>query len=449
MKRSQHDEKCGWYVVGVLVLAYTFSFVDRQILSLLVEPMKRDLEITDTQISLLIGLSFALFYAVLGLPIGRLIDAKSRTRIIVWGIVIWSLMTAGCGLVRHYWQLFLARIGVGVGEAALSPAAYSLIADYFPREKRGLAMSVYNVGAPAGGALAMIIGGLVVQHLSDWSPVAVPLIGTIYPWQLVFVAVGVPGLLVALLFVLTVKEPPRQELLQRDAGLPTSSPSVPLRELFSHVKRHRKTLTCHNLGFALSAMTQYAISAWVPTFLIRTFGWPVGKVGLYFGITLVVAGTLGVVCGGWFSDWLTRKGYQDSRMRVGLISVLLALAPAVVYPLVDTPALSLALLGMTIFMLTFPMGSGPAGLQEIFPNQMRGQVSALYLFILNIFGLALGPTVVAVMTDYWFQDPLAVRYSLAAMAAGTLPVAIFVFWLGLKPFQQSVDYFQRSTATSI
>ena len=202
-----------WYVVVVLTVAYMFSFLDRQILALLIEPIRQDLEITDFQISLLLGLAFGIFYTALGIPIGRLADRRSRRGIIAVGVTIWCLMTAACGLARNFSQLFLARIGVGVGEATLNPSAYSLISDYFPRQRRGRAISFYNMGVSLGAGVAMVVGGQIIAFAFDTPRVTLPIVGELYAWQLVFLLVGLPGLLIAALMI-TVREPERRDKLQ-------------------------------------------------------------------------------------------------------------------------------------------------------------------------------------------------------------------------------------------
>jgi MFS family permease len=213
-----------WYVVAVLTLAYVVSFIDRQILGLLVEPIQRDLGIGEKQISLLMGLTFAVFYTLFGVPLGRLADTRSRRTIIAAGIGVWSLMTAGCGLAKHFWQLALFRVGVGVGEAALSPSAYSLIADYFRPERRSTAMSVYSMGIFVGSGLAFIVGGMVAQFSAAQESYVLPLIGGIRSWQLVFLIVGFPGLAVALLLY-TIREPTRKGVCRLTAGAPATPPA--------------------------------------------------------------------------------------------------------------------------------------------------------------------------------------------------------------------------------
>ncbi|MBL8631225.1 MAG: MFS transporter, partial [Rhodospirillaceae bacterium] len=203
-------ESYAWYVVGVLVLAYTVSYIDRTILTLMVKPIRETLQISDVQISLLHGLAFAIFYTVLGVPIGWLADRVNRTKVIAVGIFVWSLMTAACGLSRSFWQMFMARVGVGVGEAALSPAAYSLLNDYFKADRRTLAISIYATGVYIGSGLALIVGGGVIAVTPS---LELPFVGHMEPWQVVFLAVGLPGLVVAVLMK-TVKEPLRRGVLK-------------------------------------------------------------------------------------------------------------------------------------------------------------------------------------------------------------------------------------------
>ena len=225
----QKDTKRGWIVVFILMLAYIFSFVDRYIINLLVEPMKRDMNLSDTQVSLLLGASFALFYSFLGIPLGRFADLYNRKKIIIGGIGLWSIMTALCGLTKNYGQLFLARMGVGIGEATLSPAAYSIISDYFSQKRLAMAISVYSLGIYLGSGLAYAGGGYLIQKLDKMENILLPLIGEIYAWQLIFIIVGLPGLLISLLVFLFVKEPVRQ-------GGQAQSPS--LTEVWQYLKEN-------------------------------------------------------------------------------------------------------------------------------------------------------------------------------------------------------------------
>lgn len=437
-----------WYVVGVLMLAYTVSFIDRQILNLLVGPIKRDLGITDTEFSLLAGLAFALFYTFVGLPIGRLVDSKSRRGIITIGIVVWSLFTAACGLTTKFWHLFLARVGVGIGEAALSPAAYSLVADYFPANRMGTAMGVYNMGIFVGAGLAYIFGGMVIGLVSGVEHTVLPIVGEVYSWQVVFFAVGLPGLLVALLMY-TVREPVRRGIkLARQLDGSMVAKAVPVSEVFRYMKLNIAAVMCHSVGFALLALVGYGTATWLPSFFIRAHGWTASQIGLAFGLVQLTAGVAGVVFGGWLGDYFRQRGMRDGRLRVGILAGLAGVPFAIAMPFMADGDMVLALSVLTTFFYTICFGAAPAAIAEIMPNQMRGQASAIYLFIVNLIGLGLGPTAVALVTDFVFQDENMVGFSLAVVGGICMPISALVLWLGCKPYRKSLDNLAAYTATA-
>lgn len=428
-----------WYVVAVLMVIYVFSFVDRQILSLLVGPIRRDLGISDTQMSLLMGFSFAVFYTFFGIPLGRLADSRSRRGIIAAGLVLWSLMTAACGLAQRFWHFLLLRMGVGVGEAALSPAAYSLITDSFPRHRLATAISVYSMGIYIGSGLAYLLGGVVVGLASGQELWQLPVLGAIRPWQVVFFVVGLPGVLMTLV-LLTVKEPARRGLRRvRQADGTMRAQETPLSEVVAYIKRNWRTFACHNLGFALLSFSSYGAGAWIPAFLIRTYGMSAQQAGIWYGIIVMVAGTLGIVSGGRLADWLALRGYRDAKMRAGLIAAVVWAPTGILFPLMPEGSWALLLLVPTVFTASMPFGCAPAAIQEMMPNAMRGQASALYLFVVNLIGLGLGPTAVAMTTDYVFGDDLAVRYSLLLVAVFAHVASAVLLWLGLRPFRDSLD----------
>jgi MFS family permease len=239
-------EAYAWSVVAILIFAYTISFVDRQIMALLIQPIKADLQINDTQIGLLHGLAFAVFYTLFGIPIGRMADSKSRKWIIIVGISIWSAMTAACGLAKSFTQLMFARIGVGVGEASLSPSAYSMLSDYFPREKRGRALSMYGTGIFLGSGLAFLLGGKVVAYTMMAESFSLPLLGELRPWQMAFMLVALPGILAVMLMGL-VKEPLRRGLLR---STDNKQAQVPLRQVFAFVGERWRIYVPHFSGFS-------------------------------------------------------------------------------------------------------------------------------------------------------------------------------------------------------
>ena len=254
-----------WYVAGMLTLANVSGYIDRQILVALVGPIEREFGISDVQMSYLIGLGFAIFYTLLGLPIARWADRSNRRNIMAGGVALWSVFTTLCATATSFGRLLLCRIGVGVGEATINPASISLLSDYFPPERRSRAMSMYSLGVFLGSGVGYFIGGWVVQLVSVHAAWSVPVIGTIRPWQSAFLAVGLPGFAIALL-LFTVREPPRAEVRAESAR-------IPIRALAAYVSRHRRVFTMHSVGFAMSALVNFGIAAWLPTFFRRTYGW--------------------------------------------------------------------------------------------------------------------------------------------------------------------------------
>jgi MFS family permease len=424
----------GWYAVTVLTIAYVLSFIDRSILTRLVAPIRADLGISDTQLSLLHGLAFAIFYTTLGIPVALLADRLNRRNIIMIGITMWSVATAVCGLARNFWQLFAARIAVGVGEATLSPAAYSMIADLFPPTRLGRALAVYTLGAFAGVGLAYVIGGAVIGAVSGAPQLTLPLVGEIRSWQLVFFVVGLPGALVAL-WMLTLPEPARRH----------ASPAVPdrswiaaaLRECLVHMRAQWQSYAAHLAGFALLGLVFNAAIAWMPSYLIRVFLLAPAEAGFTVGIVLLVFGTLGVLTGGWLTDHLGALGHSDAAMRVGLIAAVCTLPLAASSTVVPHMILGVALFAGLMFFTSMPFGAAAAAIQLITPSRMRATASSIYLCVLNLVGLGLGPTLVALFTDFVFVDDAAVGRSLAvASILATVP-AMLIFWWGLPHFRRA------------
>jgi len=425
-----------WYAVAVLFIAYTFSFADRFILSLLIQPIKLDLGLSDTKVSLLHGFAFAIFYTIMGIPIGRLADRYSRRMIVSAGIAVWSLMTAACGIATGYWQLFTARVGVGVGEAALSPPAYSMIADLFPAQKLGRALSVYTTGAFVGAGLAFIVGGLVIQSVMSSPEITIPIFGTIRSWQAAFFVVGLPGVVVALL-MFTVREPVRR-MKTSAAFSGNTHEAVPMRKVIEYLRRRWRVYGAHFLGFSLLGVVSNSIIAWTPTFLNRSFGMTVGQSGPAIGVIILIFCTSGLIVGGWLADRLVLKGYTDGAMRAGVVAGLGCIPFAVLAPLMSSVTWVLILYCPLLFFSSFGFGAAAAALQQITPNRLRAVVSAFYLFFLNLIALGLGPTLTALITDFVFGYDDAVGYSIGTIAVISGLFSALVLWLGLKPFRAEV-----------
>src|SRR5476649_2646385 len=311
-----------WYSVAVLMMMYIFSFIDRTTISFIVEPMKRDLHLSDTQVGMLNGLAFVMLYMFLGLPIARLSDRHSRRAIIAAGVFIWSIMATSCGLARTASQLFMARVGVGVGEAALSPAAYSIITDSFPLSKLGSAFGVYNIGITIGAGTAFLVGGIVVAAVSHaGATYTLPLFGEVRAWQMVFIVTGAPGILLPLL-LLTIREPKRRGLLRSRSSIePVAAPlRPPLSEVLSYVWLNRKFYGLYFVALALLSMCGYCVAAWLPTALIRAYGVTAGQVGKVLGVSTILMNSTGMLLAGFLCDRLTRRGHEDAPIIVALIS---------------------------------------------------------------------------------------------------------------------------------
>jgi MFS family permease len=356
--------------------------------------------------------------------------------LIAAGVALWSVMTAACGLARSFGSLFLARVGVGIGEAALSPPAYSMIADLFAPERRGRAASVYYMGVQFGSALALLVGGPAVELLGRVGTIDVPLLGTLAPWQAAFMVVGLPGLLVAAVIVLL--RDPRPGRARLSPGGPARA-GTKTADLIAHLRRHRGAYLGHFAGFSVLSLVAYGIGAWAPSFMIRTYGWGPGKIGIFYGILTLTVGTTGVYAGGWLADWLRKRGHVDATLRAACYGAVAIWIPAIVSPLMPTDTLAMVLAVPMTFLLGFPFGVAGAAIQEITPPELRGRATALYLFCGTLIGLGAGPTVFALVTDHLFRNDQMLRYSLSLVPGLLIPVAALILLAGLKPFRAAVQ----------
>jgi len=427
-----HSLLYSWYIVALCMVAYIFSFIDRQVIALLVQPIRADLQISDTGFSLLQGLAFSIFYAVMGLPIARLADARSRPLIIAVGIFVWSIATAVCGTARNFWQLFIARMGVGVGEAALSPAAYSMITDSFPKSKLGLALGIYSVGSFIGAGLAFLIGGAAIEWVSQFGEVTLPGIGIVKPWQVSFFIVGIPGIVIAALFFLTVRDPERK-------GVMAAGPAgYAVTEVLSYIRAHKITFAAHYLGFGFLALALFALLSWAPAFFIRNYGLSPKEVGVYLGSVVLISNTMGVLASGWLTDVFTRHGHADAALRAGMVGGLGLLIPVVLFPSMAGLHLTILVFGLGMFFASFPMATSAAALQVMAPNQMRAQATAVFFLFMNLLGITGGSTLVALCTDYVFKDDAAVGWSMSIIASAAGLLGALLLFLGLRHFRGTV-----------
>jgi len=433
--REQSGNRYAWYVVFVLMLAYTLSFIDRQILSLLVQPIKAELQISDTQVGLLQGFAFALFYTVLGLPMGRLVDRYNRRNLIAAGVFLWSLMTAAAGGARSFGSLFAARMGVGVGEATLSPAALSLITDYFRRSRLATALSIYSLGIFIGAGTAFMVGGALAGALTGRPDVSLPVLGDVAAWRLIFFIVGAPGLLLALV-VGRLREPERTGSLLAHDG---SARRLSIAAVMAEVRKRWRPVTAVTLGMACHAICMYGVFAWMPTFFIRSYAWSPAQAGLAVGACVLICGCAGMALGGHLCDRWRAAGMRHAVMRIGVLGAALAGIGVVAATSVSAAPLAVALLAPAIFGLALPIGSMFAALQLIFPNQIRGQVSALFLCVISLVGISLGPLLPGLLNDRLFGGGVGIGPALAVtVGCGALAMAT-VCRAGYAPFTRALD----------
>jgi MFS family permease len=424
----------GWITVAVLSIAYIFSYMDRQLLALLLEPIRQDMNLSDTKISMLTGLAFAASYSICVLPFGRLTDSFNRRNIIAAGVSVWSLMTGLCGLAQNFTHLFFARLGVGIGEAALPTAAYSMIADYFPPHKLALAMSVFVVGAPLGAGLAMIAGGSVVDWIHHLPQMHLGQF-IVKPWQATFMSIGGLGFIVSLL-VLILVEPPRNLFISMETN--ETAPSFSVRDVFHFLQTRMVFLALLIGGLSLINIVNYGLLAWLATFFIRIHGWSLLQTGTSIGMPLLIFGSFGVLAGGWLVNSLTGRGYHDACLRAILCAIPIMIASCLVVFLIRSPHIAVIFIAPLMFSLFFMAGIFPTLIQIITPNRMRGQVSAVYLLIVNLAGLGLGPTAFAITTDYIFGSPQALNYSLASVSFVLLTIGAALIRLAMPYYRLEV-----------
>ncbi|MEO1419470.1 MAG: MFS transporter [Pseudomonadota bacterium] len=391
-----------YYALGILTVVYTLNFIDRQIISILLPSIQEELVISDKQAGLLAGAFFALFYATLGVPIATIADRGNRRNLIAIALTVWSAMTALCGMAQNFVQLGLARMGVGVGEAGCSPPAHSMISDYFPPKHRATALGVYSLGISLGIMFGLFIGGRIDE---------------LYGWRVAFFIVGIPGILLALIFRFTVWEPPRGHSEARETG--EGRPSIV--DTFEFMLR-RRSFVHLAFGAGLAAFTGYGVVTFFPTFLVRTHAMSTGEIGFWLGLILGISGGAGIFFGGYASD---RFGMTDSRWKLwtvvlaGVISLPFSIA---VY-LVDSPYVALWIFIIPAALSNFYQATSFAQTQSLANLRMRGMAAAVLLLIINLIGLALGPLVVGAVSDF-----LAPRYGNDSMRYALLSLNLIAVW---------------------
>ncbi len=419
------------YLLSLLFIAYIFSFIDRSILALLVGPIRDDFGITDFEFSLIQGAAFSLLYTVAGLPLGRLADRYSRKLIVSGSVFFWSAATCACGMTKNFTQLFVARMAVGAGEAGLSPPAYSLILDSFRPRHVGYAMSFYKLGVKVGAGIAFVIGGILYDYWAGVGNISVPLMGEIKPWQMTLISVGAPGALLSLL-LLTVNEPPRKDLVNKEGE------GVPIKVVFRFMWQRKGVYIALFLGASMMAMAGYGTSAWYPEFFFRNYGMSKSEAGVTYGTIVLVAGSVGVMLGAWLARQLEERGYTDAYVRAIFLTSMVGAPLMSIAPLTHDPTWNVILLWPGVIIAGSYLGVLAVAMVVITPNEMRGQVTAIYLFVTNILGMAVGTSVLAAFTDFLFQDDALLHYSIATACGLFYPIAAVSFWFALAPYRRAV-----------
>ena len=419
-----------WFFTSILLFAYIISFIDRQMINYLVVPIKEDMGLTDFEISFIQGWGFVLAYVIFSIPFGRIVDKVNRVRVLIGGIVIWSVATAACGFSKNSWQLVLSRSGVGAGEAALTPASWSIISDLFPVERRSFPMSIYLMGPYIGQGLSLLFGAQILRIYNE--PVTLLESIIIQPWQIIFLIIAVPGIILGL-FMFTLKDPERKEGLTGDREENES-----IKEVFSYVIKNIGAYMPLLVGSAFIIVLLYGLQSWVPTFLHRIHGWEHTRIGDQYGLVALFAGSLGVISGPVFERYLTKLNFNPPIIILCIItSVALTIFGPITFLALNSEVVLIGIF-ITSFFITFPLALFATSLQNITPNQYRGVVSGLYVFTVNIVGYGLGPMVVAFFTDKVFKSEMAIDLSMATMFLICGPISFFIFYFGRKPFSRAL-----------
>ena len=405
-----------------MMLVSIIAYSDRLILGFLIDPIKADLGLTDTQAGLLTGLAFSVFYAVMGLPLGRAVDVFPRNLVLSGCIAAWSVCTMLCGLATGVVSLFLARCGIGAGEAAMNPAAISLISDHYPRSRVVGALAIYSVGIVGGGGLAIILGGQLVAYLTSLGRLDFAGFEDIPAWRLVFIAMGFPGLIAALLVLITVKDRKRR---QGQSSEVRASPES-TREVFAYFKANRRLYGLLYGGLIAFGFYNYSVLSWYPAMFGRTFGASPGQISIGYGFAYLASGVIGALASAPAVRFFQRRGDIDGPVRVLLLTSAIALIPAIAGPLMPTFELTIALFLVSMLVSAAQNSMAFTAFVMIAPPHRRGVVVAAYVMTMNLTGGSLGGVIVGLLSDNVF-GPEHLARAIALMAAVSIPLSILCF----------------------
>ena len=377
------SQRAGYSAVAVMTLAQVFAFIDRQIPAMLVEPIKQDFSLNDSQIALLGGAAFSIFYAIMALPIGYAVDRYKRVNVLGTGIFVWSLMTTLAGLANSFGRLFGARIGVAVGEAVMAPVSVSLVSDYFPQNKQGKPMGIITAGVYIGIGATLIGGGYLIDYLTDIGGITIQGIGYFKPWQATFLVVGIPGILISIAAFM-LHEP-------RRLGLSKKLDETKKVIIFSHLKQNKSTLFPMFGGLIFMALIFYSFTFWAPSMMVRTYGLSLTEVGFTLGIITIISSILGTICSGATVDYLRTRGHSDAPIRTAMYACIFAMPAICFAPLVESVVTSWVLIAIYLFFISSFAPLGLLAVSGISSNEVKGQMAAVHAFLMMAFGLSLDP----------------------------------------------------------
>ncbi|MET0362905.1 MAG: MFS transporter [Sphingobium sp.] len=431
-----------WYGLCVLVLLYFTSMIDRTIIAMLIGPIKADLGLGDFQASLLMGTAFGVCYVLFALPFGWAADRFSKPHVIAFGILFWSIACAGGGFASSFAGLFVSRMLVGAGEAALSPCAYSMMAGWFPRARLSLAMAIYHYGGSVGGALALVIGGAIAHLAEDGGGLGLAWLDGFRPWQVAFLIVGLPGIALALL-ALTLHEP------GTTATAGSRMATAPAPRLRPFLAAHPRLTLAHLTAFSLTLLVVYGVSFWAPQLFIREQGWSALETGSVLG-GVNMAGTLaGQVAGVTLISWLDRRGHADAALRAFAYALGFGLASTILAFATSSPVALLTGYFLLSACLHPVMTYGSSALQLFTPAALRGRMSALFLSVTSLMGLGAGPACVGFLTQYAFSGTGALRHALFAVSMIALWAALALVLIALAPYRRALHDRQREAEGDI
>jgi MFS family permease len=431
LPESKSSSAWGWYVVAVLTLANILSGIDRHIMTVLVGPIRKEFLISDTQFSLLQGAAFTLVYCFAAYPLGRLADRVNRCTLITFGITLWSLMTLYSGFAGSYTEMLFARAGVGIGEAVLIPASLSLIADYFKPAQRGRPIGIFSSATFLGTGVALLAGGFALAMLKNLPSVHVPFIGSMAVWRSVFLTVGIPGLVIALILTITIKDPTRRIKQAVDKNIESNgSMSLFLKFLSSS---RRLFFSVYGIS-GLFTFVAFSVGPWLPTMLVRKFSMVPSQAGITVGLAVTICGTIGAVLAGWLCDRWTKTGRRGHKFSVLMASFVLMIPAIVGFTMAPTSDIAIGFIVLFAFSNAAGFAAIAASLQDIVPNHFRGQASAILLIVNGVIGFTLGTTTVALITDYVFHNDASVGYSILVAALPVSLVSLVWIWFTLTVY---------------